>query len=344
MYEIDFLPVGNGARSGDAIAVRFTRPDNGQLAHVIIDGGFEDDGDALVAHVKRYYKVEDIDLVVLTHPDGDHIGGLGSVIKELNVNALAAHDLAAHGGAELAAAKATTELIELAKSEGTAVYEPFEGLNAFSGALVIAGPSQPFFEQRVAEEVAREKAGTRAAAPKRVLQEALERLSARVLSVFPVETDFDDSGGTNPRNNSSAIVDIKLEEGRFLFTGDAGVPALEAALDYLEGQGRTETPLKFAQVPHHGSRHNGSRAQIERMLGTPTEEERGSAFVSISNAASEDPRYPSPRITNAYGRRGFKVGETAGNSICCPSSDAPDRGWSPLPIVPPRDDSIDDRD
>jgi beta-lactamase superfamily II metal-dependent hydrolase len=344
VYEVDFLPVGEGARSGDAIALRFTRPDTQSLAHVIIDGGFQDTGRALVDHVKRYYGTEDLDLVILTHPDGDHIGGLGTVLKDLNVKALAAHDLAAHGGGQLKAARATTELIELAKSEGTDVYEPFQGLNAFNGALLVAGPTQDFYEACIAEELAQEEAGTRAAAPKGVLRVAAARLSARAVSMFPVETNFGDSGGTNPRNNSSAIVDIKIDSGRFFFTGDAGVPALEAALDWLESCGRIETPLKFVQVPHHGSRHNGSRDQLERLLGPHTAEERGSAFISISKEASEDPRYPSPRITNAYGRRGFKVGETAGQSICCPSSDAPDRGWSPLPTVPPRDESIDDRD
>ena len=55
MLEIDFLPVGDGEDSGDAIAMRFTRPDTGGIAHVIVDAGFQDDGEALVEHVKNYY-------------------------------------------------------------------------------------------------------------------------------------------------------------------------------------------------------------------------------------------------------------------------------------------------
>jgi beta-lactamase superfamily II metal-dependent hydrolase len=344
MFEIDFLPVGDGARSGDAIAMRFTRPDTNQVAHVVIDGGFEDDGDALVAHIRRYYKVEDIDLVILTHPDGDHIGGLGTVIRELNVKALAAHDLAAHGGGDLKAAKATTELIELARAEGAEIHEPFAGLSAFGGALLIAGPSLSFYEEKVAEEVQEEAAGTRQAAAKSALREAAERLSARILTAFPVETDFDDKGGTNPRNNTSAIVDLRVGDHRFLFTGDAGVPAIDVALDYLDTKGRTDVPPRFAQVPHHGSRHNGSRALIERMLGPATDEHRGSAFISISEAASKDPRYPSPRIANALGRRGYEVCQTAGRSILHHGDGAPDRGWGPADPLPPMDDSIDDRD
>ena len=51
MFEFDFLPVGDGERSGDAICVRFTSPTNGSYIHGVIDAGFEDDGDAIVRHV-----------------------------------------------------------------------------------------------------------------------------------------------------------------------------------------------------------------------------------------------------------------------------------------------------
>src|SRR3954447_3298754 len=91
-YEIDFLPVGDGENSGDAIAVRFIRPDTGEWAHVIIDAGYEDDGEALVRHVKELYGTSVIDLAILTHPDGDHIGGMGKVLQGLTVRELWLHD------------------------------------------------------------------------------------------------------------------------------------------------------------------------------------------------------------------------------------------------------------
>ncbi|MEZ5076715.1 MAG: MBL fold metallo-hydrolase [Solirubrobacterales bacterium] len=140
MFEIDFLAVGDGAQSGDAIAMRFTRPDDGQLVHVIIDAGFKQSGRDLVDHFVSCYGVDTVDLLILTHPDGDHIGGMGVVLEELQVGALVAHDLAAHGGAALPAAAATRELIALAKRKGTTVREPFEGAEAFGGALLVAGP------------------------------------------------------------------------------------------------------------------------------------------------------------------------------------------------------------
>jgi beta-lactamase superfamily II metal-dependent hydrolase len=342
VFEIDFLSVGDGARSGDAIAMRFTRPDDGRIAHVIIDAGFKQSGEDLVAHVKRTYGVEGVDLVILTHPDGDHIGGMGVVLEGLRVGALAVHDLAAHGGAELKAARATTELIALAKREGTEIYEPFQGLNAFGEALLVAGPSQPYYEALVAEEVTAEKTGTRRQAYKSALREAAERLYARVLVQYPLETDFDDAGGTESRNNTSAIVDLRLDQHRFLFTGDAGVPAIDGALDYLDARGRSDRYPSLVQIPHHGSRHNGSRALIERMVGPKGSDRRGYAYVSISEQAAKDPRYPSPRITNAFGRRGYEVAATSGISIFY-VGDGASRNGTPLTTLPALDESIDDR-
>lgn len=345
MHEIDFLPVGDGARSGDAIAMRFTRPDTGGLAHVIIDGGFEDDGEALVAHFEDVYDTDQVDLVLLTHPDKDHIGGLRKVVEGLNVAVLAAHDLSAHGGADLPAAERVTELRELALAEGAELAEPFAGDDAFAGALVVAGPSEEFYEQMVAEEVERERTGTRPPAPATTgLAAKAQGFVERLLGSFPPELPFDDAGGDNPRNNSSVIVDLRLGEDRILLTGDAGVPALTGALDFLDELGRTDRHPKLVQIPHHGSRHNCSRELIERIAGPKTAEHHGWALVSISQVAAEDPRYPSPRVTNAFGRRGYPVAQTAGKTICSPSADAPGRGWPSVDPLPPLDESIDDRD
>jgi beta-lactamase superfamily II metal-dependent hydrolase len=342
MYEIEFLAVGEGKRSGDAILLRFTRADTGGIATVIIDAGFQSTGDKVVQHVDRYYANRQIDLAILTHPDADHIGGMGSVVRELNVSSLALHRPAAHGGSRLDAADAVDDLCQVAAANGTAVYDAFTGLNAFGGALVVAGPAPTLYEQLVQEQLQTTKAAAAHAAGGEI-QEALARLGARVLAAFPVETDFDDAGGANARNNSSAIVDLLVGEDRFIFTGDAGVRAIVPALDYLDAHGRTDRLPSFIQIPHHGSRHNLDRATIERLAGPPRSDS-GSAFVSISSKAAEDPRYPSPRITNAFGRRGYFVGQTAGLDIRFNSDDAPYRAnYTPLEPVPAKDESIDDR-
>src|SRR6185436_11080833 len=70
MLEMDWLPVGDGERSGDAITARFTRLDTGALAHIVVDAGFNDDGKDVVAVFDRYYGTRKVDIAILTHPDG----------------------------------------------------------------------------------------------------------------------------------------------------------------------------------------------------------------------------------------------------------------------------------
>lgn len=343
MFEIDYLPVGDGSKSGDAIAMRFTRPDTGGLAHVIIDAGFEDDGEALVDHFVNVYGTRSVDLVVLSHPDRDHRGGVPRVLEDLDVAVLAAHNPSAHGGAGLAVAEKVTDLLATAARRGTKVVEPFAGVGGFGGALLIAGPSKTFYKQCIAEELSRIPTAVQESATQAALKAAIAQLSAKVLPALPVEVPFLDSGGTKPLNNSSTVIDLQFGEQRFVFTADAGVQALEAAVDFLEQEGRTGRAPTMAQVAHHGSRRNASSKCLDRLLGKQTTERRGSGLISISQVAEQDPRYPSPRVTNAFDRRGYPCFINAGQTMCLSGEGAPDRGWTPMTPLPPRDETIDDR-
>ena len=230
MYEVDFLAVGQAGRHGDAIAIRCTRPDAGGYAHVVIDAGFDENGKELVDHIRDHYDTSTIDLAIVTHPDGDHIGGMGHVIRGLDVAELWIHRLGNHGGDSLPAAEAVEDLIGVAEDNGTAVREPFTGLTALGGALSILGPDEAWYEVLVGEQLA--QVG-KAARPSRTLLEAARLQGQRFLTKLPVEVPFDDAGGTNPRNNSSAITLLEVDQRRLLFTSDAGVPALDHAWDWL---------------------------------------------------------------------------------------------------------------
>lgn len=70
-----FLDVGQG----DSIYIRTPR---GQS--VLIDGGNNDQGERLVNYLKSL-NVKQIDALVATHPDADHIGGLDNVLKNIKV-------------------------------------------------------------------------------------------------------------------------------------------------------------------------------------------------------------------------------------------------------------------
>ncbi|MEJ7567761.1 MAG: MBL fold metallo-hydrolase [Gaiellaceae bacterium] len=340
MYEIDFLPVGDGGRSGDAIAVRFNRPDTGALAHVIVDAGFKDDGEALVEHVKTYYQTDSVDIAILTHPDGDHIGGMGEVLRGLNVGELWLHHLGSRGGGGLPAADAVDELIEVAQNEGTRVAEAFAGAQAFGGALTILGPTVDYYEQLVAEQqlVSTSVAGTGRAAS---FGATVTVLAQRFLAALPVEVPFGDAGGTSPRNNTSMVTLLQLEGQQLLLTADAGVPALDRALDWADENGMTVYQPAFTQLPHHGSRHNASSALLDRILGSTRQAQTRTAFV---NVVEEAEKHPSPRVANGFMRRGYAVGATRGKAIQ-KGHNAPTRpGWTTLVPLQPLDESLEDDD
>lgn len=144
-YEIDFLPVGEGSRSGDAIAIRFGE----QLGHpekqfvITIDGGTQESGERLVEHVRDYYGTERVNLAIATHLHNDHISGTRTVVEELEVDHLLMHlpwehvphlksefkdgRLTAKGLSEKARKGMETawDLHQIALRNGTEVSEPF---------------------------------------------------------------------------------------------------------------------------------------------------------------------------------------------------------------------------
>ena len=52
-FEIEFLPVGNGDTSGDAIVVRYG--ENNDYKVMVVDGGTKESGEALVTHIQTHY-------------------------------------------------------------------------------------------------------------------------------------------------------------------------------------------------------------------------------------------------------------------------------------------------
>ncbi|HWB27617.1 MAG TPA: MBL fold metallo-hydrolase [Chitinophagaceae bacterium] len=92
--EMDFLPVGENSKSGDAIALRFGTYESAEWKDqtvFVIDGGNATSGDALVKHVTEVYKTDTVDRVILTHPDGDHASGLRTLVDNSNVGKIWMH-------------------------------------------------------------------------------------------------------------------------------------------------------------------------------------------------------------------------------------------------------------
>ena len=164
-YEIDFLPVGNGDKSGDAIAIRYGRQDNYKV--VVVDGGTKESGQELIKHINKYYQTDYVDYVVNTHPDQDHASGLTEVLENLEVGELWIHrpwlyvnEIVKHvdnSDTKFLRDKRTTiqsikdrfqweyykyakELENIANRKGIAIKEPYEGCKI--GDFIVLSPSK----------------------------------------------------------------------------------------------------------------------------------------------------------------------------------------------------------
>jgi beta-lactamase superfamily II metal-dependent hydrolase len=340
MYEVDFLQVGSEEKSGDAIALRFSYA--GRWVIVIIDGGFGDVGDQLVQDVRSWYGTSHVDLVISTHPDADHINGLTPVLHAFDVDELFIHlprehrsDVSSWG------AEPIDDLVGLACRRGVTVTEPFTGTSRFGGVLTIVGPTGDDYESLLDSARLGE---IQAAAASKGLGAALRitarKLASQVLDHLPLET-LTDLGETSERNNSSVITLLTIDGERLLLTGDAGIPALVNAADYLETLPSVSLPLSLFQAPHHGSRHNVGPSILDRMLGRAANVKRGQAVISASDKA---PKHPSPKVANALLRRGYPTFTTEKAGICFPSGVPYRSGWSAAAPLPPFDEGAEEDD
>jgi beta-lactamase superfamily II metal-dependent hydrolase len=333
-FEVDFLAVGDGEKSGDAIAVRYgnLHGSRSEQRVLVIDGGTLEAGEKLVNHIRTYYKTDWVNAVISTHADIDHACGLKVVLEQLDFGALLMHKPWEHANeiCELfknpvtpsklkeklqKAITAAHDLQEICTRRNKPVYEPFTGNLGNDGVALILGPNRDYYQQLVAQF--RDTPDARFPAPS-ILQkvgtfakDAIEWVS----ETMQIET-LDDSGVTSHENNSSVILLLRIDGHKLLFTADAGIPALTAAADYAASQGITLDDLRFAQIPHHGSKHNVGKTILNRIKA-------GSAFVS---AGANAPKHPAKKVMNAFIRRGSRVFVTAGKNLQH-FNDSPTRGW-----------------
>ena len=342
-YEIDFLSVGTGEKSGDAIAFRIWREHYFWV--FVIDGGYTDSGDALVAHINHYYGTNTVNLAILTHPDDDHARGMLRVVEQMKVENLWMHRPWNHPGLGRlfqnnrvtdASVRATLRRdLDAAKDVETAVLrsgvpiaEPFVN-TTYNGMVYVIGPTVDFYRRQIADF-----RSTPIAAFAQPPRHGLADLLIPRQEDWASET-LDHECDTSAENNSSVILAVKFADDYWgMFAGDAGEPAIVGALDWLDRCQFNTSRLKFVQIPHHGSEHNTSPAVLNRWLGQPqlVDHRTRTAFVSSAAAA---PKHPSNRVMNAFRRRGAWPYATKGRSIRQASTNAPARsGWVSLNPYP----------
>lgn len=149
---------------------------------------------------------------------------------------------------------------------------------------------------------------------------------------WDVETLADPSeSDCSAENNSSVILLFKDGTENFLFTSDAGVPALTEAAAVAAQQGFDLKTLDGLQVPHHGSKHNVGPTILDLILGPKTPHPQPSKSAIVSASKKGEPKHPSRRVINALIRRRAKVVSTQGRTICRYGNGAAARdGWTPV--------------
>lgn len=348
-YEIDFLPVGNESKGGDAIALRYgnLHGRREEQTVIVIDGGYQDDGEALVEHIRRYYDTNHVDYVISTHPDRDHITGLSVVLTEMSVGILLMHVPEKHDpffghqssfeqksatvGETFAKSLVQAEgLLDLARRRKIKVVEPFAGLHTDDGFRIL-GPTEDYYA-RLLDEMRGADALAGSLSGRELFHKAARGPVGTLAEDLYTET-LSELSETSASNNSSVISMLEVDGKRILFTGDAGEEALRPVVDQLRREGVAPGDFALVQVPHHGSRKNVTPALLDNLLGQITPLRRGRACVSAPRK-NPDQRHPAKQTTNAFHRRGFPVTATQGSTKRF-QRDAPDRGWgktTPLPL------------
>lgn len=86
LLSIHVIDVGQG----DSILIKTPSGNN-----ILVDAG-DEDSDYIVKNYLKKERIEKIDLIIATHPDSDHIGGLDNVIDSFDIGILSMPEKASH--------------------------------------------------------------------------------------------------------------------------------------------------------------------------------------------------------------------------------------------------------
>ena len=353
-YEIDVIGVGQESKSGDAIAIRWGNlfGTRSEQRVIVIDGGFRETGQDVVNHVRQHYGTDSIDAVISTHPDQDHVNGLDIVLDQLHVRELWIHKPWEHNsglankfvdgrvtdfslGQRLKESlDAASDLVTKAQKMGLHIVEPFAGTTLYNeNQLCVLGPTQAYYESLIPEfdGMPRAKATLQS-----LLLEGLDTFSRAIRKFFSTwgVDALDDEDTTSAKNNSSVITQLVVDGKRLLFTGDAGVTALNHAADSLVSDSHY-ADLRFIQIPHHGSRRNVGPTVLNRLVGEPLPQGQTRSATAIASTAKKgEPKHPRKAVMNAFTHRGVKTLATRGHTICHRYNSPERAGWTPVSEEP----------
>ncbi len=308
---IDMLSLGNA----DSIIVWLK--DNNNHFVILIDGGNKGDGEKVIIHLDKYIlkgagKTAP-DLIICTHHDKDHIGGLITVVEHYGNNI---GQVWINNPAELLSSQAYQTLkesfrqkserkqyqvvlesltnlddfISIVGKNGIPRDHALYGQGLFDGVIRVLGPSDSFYKSLLPgmENLDRYVSSEADYAYNSIFGTALINENLETNSPCPI---VDEENSTSATNNSSVILEIVAKNNRYLFTGDAGVQAFEDVETRVNLEG-----IYWLDVPHHGSRRNLSSRLIDTMSPKV-------CFISAKGGH----KHPRRALVNCLKKHGAKV-------------------------------------
>lgn len=257
-FYIEMIAVGEG----DSFLLTLDHPEGGE-AYVLIDGGNRDQGNKVVSHVKEYVQGS-LSLVIGTHLDDDHIGGLIEVVNKVSVDTLI---LNTPGNFErwlqirdylktfekvtsisklYRGIEAANDLLEAAKENDVTVEQALQGRswNCGSVRLTVLNPTPERLQNAWAEEILESMVSLYRNTHERTLVETGEKTPP-----------------TTQSNDASIIIELIYNESPYaLLTGDAGADVIREVT-----AGKSYPVLK---VPHHGSKTGLDEELIQQINPT----------------------------------------------------------------------------
>lgn len=340
-FEIDLLPVGSEKKSGDCIAMRYGDLVSGKDKQtvIIVDGGYANTWKGtLKPHLKKYYNCEydgklHVDLVILSHPDGDHVSGLVEMAKDPEVEIglvwmhkpweeltpkwfkdgrITKESLKDRLGDAFEKAK---ELADMTNNVDLDCLT--EGSYDFKDAtFTILGPSEQFYKTCITNC---EKTPTPSENVDDMPQAQSSSGDMEYEPYVKGKIKWDDTENTSPINESSLVILFEYEGVKVLFTGDAGKDGLNRSIAYANETGIKLSDCTIIKMPHHGSRKNVDPDIMDAFIG--------SKKLYYSCASDDLGHHPSLRLINMLNEKGFRQLSTSGNILHW-GKNAPDRGWT----------------
>lgn len=367
-YEIDYIGVkaDKATKDADAICLRWKTGIalNGMPIYKVgvIDGGFEAHGNAMIAHMNQYYfddaegvkskEKKTIDFVVVTHPDQDHAIGLKQVLKAFDVKKIYMNrpwlyvdelfDKVNDGRITKQSLRerlrnnyeTIADIENIAEENKIPIYEAFEGTYVENEILILSPEKQFYLDLLVESEKTplQEQAAFNQDGLFGRIANAVKAYIVNKFEDWDIET-LRENEETSAENETSVVLRGLVEGDGFLLTGDAGIRALNKAIDYMEQIGEDViSEISFYQIPHHGGRHNVSPSLLDRMVGQRVKKgatRNKTAYASVAEGSD----HPLKMVTNAYICRGVSTYETNGNTICHHCGQMPKRGWTQLKMI-----------